>query len=94
VGQLSRNLDQTAYPSMRLRQRVLSFSPKSGETTARLGGLFFLVGHDHFSRLAGVTGGTSSVVQLAKDAAKAGAAGAAEGERLANKGFGPILGGH
>ena len=46
------------------------------------------------SELADVTGGTTNVVQLAKDAAKAGAAGAAEGERLANKGFGPILGGH
>jgi hypothetical protein len=46
------------------------------------------------SELAGVTGGTTNIVQLAKDAAKAGAAGAAEGERLANKGFGPILGGH
>jgi hypothetical protein len=46
------------------------------------------------SELADVTGGTTNVVQLAKDAAKAGPAGAAEGERLANKGFGPILGGH
>jgi hypothetical protein len=44
------------------------------------------------SELAGVTGGTTNIVQLAKDAAKAGAAGAAEGERLANTGFGPLIG--
>ena len=46
------------------------------------------------SELAGVTGGTTNVVQLSKDAATAAIRGAAEAEVRDHTGFGPLIGGH